>query len=30
MCHMGWEALELWGDDVVRIEALAGGVVNQV
>jgi Ser/Thr protein kinase RdoA (MazF antagonist) len=28
---MGWEALKQWGDDVVRIEPLAGGVgVNQV
>lgn len=27
---MGWEALEQWGDDVARIEQLAGGVVNQV
>jgi hypothetical protein len=22
---MGWEALEQWGDDVARIEPLAGG-----
>lgn len=27
---MGWEALELWGDDVARIERLAGGVANDV
>jgi Ser/Thr protein kinase RdoA (MazF antagonist) len=28
---MGWEALEQWGDDVARLEPLAGGVgVNQV
>jgi Phosphate transporter family/Phosphotransferase enzyme family len=27
---MGWEALEQWGDDVARIEPLAGGVANQV
>jgi len=27
---MGWEALDQWGDDVARIEPLAGGVVNQV
>ncbi len=27
---MGWEALEQWGDDVARIEPLAGGVVNEV
>ena len=28
---MGWEALEQWGDDVVRIEPLTGGVgVNEV
>ena len=27
---MGWEALEQWGDDVVRIERLAGGVANDV
>src|ERR1700733_4632219 len=31
MWPMGWEALEQWGDDVVRIEPLTGGVgVNQV
>jgi hypothetical protein len=27
---VGWEALERWGDDVVRIEPLAGGVANDV
>ncbi len=27
---MGWQALEQWGDDVARIEPLAGGVANQV
>ncbi|MGH2806482.1 MAG: phosphotransferase, partial [Actinomycetota bacterium] len=27
---MGWEALDQWGDDVARIEALAGGVANDV
>ena len=27
---MGWQALEQWGDDVARIERLAGGVANQV
>ena len=27
---MGWEALELWGKDAVRIERLAGGVANDV
>jgi Ser/Thr protein kinase RdoA (MazF antagonist) len=27
---MGWEALEQWGDDVARIEPLAGGVINEV
>ncbi|HVF19511.1 MAG TPA: phosphotransferase [Mycobacteriales bacterium] len=27
---MGWEALAQWGDDVVRIEPLAGGVANDV
>src|ERR671917_2726301 len=30
MCPMGWEALKQWGDDVARIEALTGGVANQV
>ncbi len=27
---MGWEALGLWGDDVVRLERLTGGVANDV
>ena len=27
---MGWEALELWGKDAVRIERLSGGVANDV
>ncbi|HMO55755.1 MAG TPA: phosphotransferase [Roseiflexaceae bacterium] len=27
---MGWETLDLWGDDVTRIERLAGGVANDV
>uniref|UniRef100_A0A2A4Z633 Aminoglycoside phosphotransferase n=1 Tax=OCS116 cluster bacterium TaxID=2030921 RepID=A0A2A4Z633_9PROT len=27
---MGWEALEQWGEDVVRIEPLTGGVANDV
>jgi Ser/Thr protein kinase RdoA (MazF antagonist) len=27
---MGWEALEQWGDDAVRVERLAGGVANDV
>lgn len=27
---MGWETLGLWGDDAARIEALAGGVANDV
>src|ERR1700752_4694712 len=27
---MGWETLEQWGDDVARIEPLAGGVANDV
>jgi Ser/Thr protein kinase RdoA (MazF antagonist) len=26
----GWEALGQWGDDATRVEALSGGVVNQV
>src|SRR5918993_1483553 len=31
MCPVGWEVLEQWGDDVVRIEPLTGGVgVNEV
>ncbi|WP_097321392.1 phosphotransferase enzyme family protein [Paractinoplanes atraurantiacus] len=27
---MGWEALRQWGEDVVRVEPLAGGVANDV
>ena len=27
---VGWEALKQWGDDVARIEPLAGGVANDV
>ncbi len=27
---VGWEALKCWGDDVARIEPLAGGVANEV
>lgn len=27
---MGWEGLRRWGDDAVRVERLAGGVVNDV
>lgn len=27
---MGWEALEHWGKDVVRLERLSGGVANDV
>src|SRR6476619_2397421 len=30
MWKVGWEALEQWGDDVARIEPLAGGVANDV
>jgi len=30
MWVVGWEALDQWGDDVVRIEPLAGGVANDV
>jgi Ser/Thr protein kinase RdoA (MazF antagonist) len=30
MCSVGWDALEQWGDDVVRVERLAGGVANDV
>src|SRR5687767_1216019 len=30
MWPMGWEALRQWGDDVTRIEPLAGGVANDV
>jgi len=27
---MGWEALGLWGEDVVRVERLTGGVANDI
>lgn len=27
---MGWEALKRWGDDVTRVEPLAGGIANEV
>ena len=27
---VGWETLGLWGEDVGRIEPLAGGVANEV
>jgi Ser/Thr protein kinase RdoA (MazF antagonist) len=30
MWPVGWEALGLWGDDAERIEALTGGVANDV
>jgi Ser/Thr protein kinase RdoA (MazF antagonist) len=30
MWPVGWEALGRWGEDVVRIERLAGGVANDV
>ncbi|HEY1928303.1 MAG TPA: phosphotransferase [Caulobacteraceae bacterium] len=30
MSPAGWEALEQWGDDAVRIEPLAGGLANDV
>ena len=30
MWPVGWEALGQWGDDVARIEPLAGGVANEV
>jgi Ser/Thr protein kinase RdoA (MazF antagonist) len=30
MWSVGWEALEQWGDDVARMELLAGGVANDV
>src|SRR5262245_38526974 len=30
MSPVGWEALGQWGDDVARIERLAGGVANDV
>jgi Ser/Thr protein kinase RdoA (MazF antagonist) len=30
MRPVGWDALDRWGDDVVRIEPLTGGVANDV
>src|SRR5438045_8637240 len=30
MWPVGWEALGQWGEDVARIERLAGGVANDV
>ena len=30
MSPVGWETLGQWGDDVARIERLAGGVANDV
>jgi len=30
MAALGWEALRQWGEDVARIEPLAGGVANDV
>src|SRR4051794_28967941 len=27
---MGWEALRHWGEDIIRIEQLTGGVANEV
>ena len=30
MWPVGWEALGRWGEDVARIEPLAGGVANDV
>jgi Ser/Thr protein kinase RdoA (MazF antagonist) len=30
MMLVGWEALDFWGKDAVRIEPLAGGVANDV
>ncbi|MGH3749380.1 MAG: phosphotransferase enzyme family protein [Micromonosporaceae bacterium] len=30
MWPVGWEALEQWGDEVARVEPLAGGVANDV
>ena len=30
MCSVGWEALGQWGEDVARLEPLAGGVANEV
>ena len=30
MSAVGWEALGQWGEDVARIEPLAGGIANDV
>src|SRR5215210_7104582 len=30
MWSVGWEALGQWGDDIARVEPLAGGVANDV
>ena len=30
MCHVGWEALDRWGDDVARVERFPTGVANEV
>jgi hypothetical protein len=30
MAAAGWEALDQWGEDAIRIEPLAGGVANDV
>ena len=30
MSPVGWDALGQWGEDVARIEPLAGGVANDV
>ena len=30
MSPVGWEVLRQWGEDVARIEPLAGGVANDV
>jgi Ser/Thr protein kinase RdoA (MazF antagonist) len=30
MSRVGWESLGLWGDDVARLEPLAGGSSNDV
>jgi len=27
---MGWDALDRWGSDAVRVEPLTGGIANQV
>jgi hypothetical protein len=27
---MGWDVLKQWGDDVTRVEPLAGGAANDV